>query len=637
MSLQESFLDGTAFVDLTEVEEPRQIVENTLIALRVPASQAASPEVRLQAFLKLRRLLLILDNCEPLIPAAAPMIRALLRNCPDLRILATSRRSWGNITGERVYTVTPLTIPSPALLQRPENEIVAALPEFSAVRLFSERLTDRQPGFTLTARNATAVARICRLLDGLPLALELAAGWAQTLGLDEILSRLSRAAASAPAPELPRSHRTLLTAIEASYRMLSAAQQRFFARLCAFRGSWPLEAARAICLEEATAERLGELQDRSLLIAEPEGSDLRFRLLEAIRQFGRTQLARSSDLPNVLNRHLDFFLAQAEATETELTGPNQAACLERLELDHDNFRAALDHAEALNDGEKGLRLAGALWRFWYAHDHCREGYEWLTRMLTIGSEAPPALRLKAHGGAGNLAYRQTQYVQAQTHYEARLELEEEAANTRGIASALGSLANVACSTNDYARARNLFERSLSLFRETADARGISLSLGNLAIVACAEGDHALAGRYHTESIEMFRRSGDLPNLMTALNNLAETKLILREEADIGPLLRESLTVNRAIEIKHTLAHVLRLCSALAVRQGRWEHGAVLTGAEEALRERINVPAPPAAAAGQRQHQQALLEQLGSRPLQEANRRGRLMTEAEAIQFALSAL
>jgi predicted ATPase/DNA-binding CsgD family transcriptional regulator len=546
------FPDGVWFVPLEAVREPEAVAGAIAQALDLRASGTQPPAELLAHYLSTRRLLLILDNFEQVLPAAA-LVAELLAGCPDLSVLVTSRAPL-RLRWERESPVLPLALPDPS-----RSEDVEAVAHSSAVQLFVERAGDAVPDFRLTAENAGAVAEICRRLDGLPLAIELAAARSKLLPPAALRDRLERRLPllTGGARDLPPRHRTLRAALDWSYDLLTA------------------------------------LLNHGLLRRE-EGADgePRFRMLETVREYAAEQLAASVDAEPARGRHADYFVALAEQAQTALHGPEQGAWLRRLDVEHNNVRAAIDWSLQAGQPEIALRLGAALWRSCEMRGRLDEGRRWLERALAAGAEVPADLRAKAFNGAGCLAQVQGDYARATALLEQSLALRQELGDQSGAASVLNNLALVAVAQGDLARGRALHEQCLAILRTLGDRRRIGQSLNNLALVAHQQGDDAGATALLDESLAIARDQGDAWEVAARLGNLAA---IARREGDRARAtehLTESTTLFRALGERGRLAECLVEFAALAAAQGQPERAARLGGAAETLRAELGAPAEP---------------------------------------------
>ena len=438
--LVDVFADGVWFVPLAAIADPALVVP--AIAQSLGLSEVASQPLLniVQDYLKDKQALLLLDNFEHL-TSAASTISALLAACPTLKVLITSREPL-RITGEREIPVPPLSLPSSRQVR---GLSPAAFLEYPAIRLFVERAQTVKPDFALTEAIAADVAAICLRLDGLPLAIELAAARVRVLPPGQLLARLDRRLKilTGGNRDLPARQQTLRAAIEWSHELLDPDEQSLFAHLAVFAGGCTLEAAEAVCgahggHEIDVLDGLDSLSQKSLLRPE-EGSEgwTRFTMLETIREYALERLDASGEADSLRQAHARFFLDLAEAAEPQLTGPDQVLWLDRLGTEHDNLRAALGWLERSSEREPWLRLSGALWRFWWVRGHMTEGRGWLARALAETDGLPPAVRAKSLSGAGILAESQGDYVQAKALHEESLALARQSGDRFAIAASYG--------------------------------------------------------------------------------------------------------------------------------------------------------------------------------------------------------
>jgi len=412
--LLDEFKDGVWFVDLAPISEPTLVPHAVATAMKIPEQQGRPTLTALSEYLHPRQLLLILDNCEHLLVACAGLADALLRACPHLKILTTSRQPL-EVEGETTWRVPSL--PLPDVQQRmlsPEG-----LRANDAVRLFVERASAASPEFGLTDRNAMVVAKVCNRLDGIPLAIELAAARVRTMSVERIVERLDdrfRLLATGGSTALPR-HRTLRGAMDWSYDLLSEAERAMLRRLSVFAGGFTLDAAEGVCAGDSVQRDdvlplLTQLVDKSLVVLYEHDGTERYRLLETVRQYTADKLAESGESADTRRRHRDWYLALALQADAELRGPTQRVWIARLEAERDNVRAALAWSLSEDGGEAGLRLAGAMAWFWVMQANVNEGREWLEKALSSVREPSPAARAKALNGAGIMAWRQGDLVAA---------------------------------------------------------------------------------------------------------------------------------------------------------------------------------------------------------------------------------
>jgi predicted ATPase/DNA-binding SARP family transcriptional activator len=467
-----SYPDGVWLVELAPLSEGDLVAQEVAGALEVPERPGEPLSDTLVDALGDKGLLLVLDNCEHLVEAAAQLVDALLNSCPRLGVLATSREPLG-IGGELLWQVAPLSLPATTDGGLDGGSTAESVMRYEAVRLFVERARLRLPNFELTQENAGAVARVCRKLEGIPLAIELATARMGALAVEQVAQRLEASLdvlrASSRTAE-PR-HRTLKATLDWSYDLLSEVEQALFGRLSVFAGGWTLEAAEAACSagvieQEDVLDLLGGLVDKSLVVAGAStGGAVRYRMLEPIRQYAQEKLDESGEADELHHRHATFFLALAEEAEPELVGAQQSVWVERLEGEHDNMREALSWVLERGEASLALRLGAALWRFWHVRGYLSEGIRWLERALADSEAVSAATRLKALEGMGWLTQLQGDTERAEATYEEMLELSKELGDKGNVATALNSLGTVAAQQGDNERARILLQENLHVLLE----------------------------------------------------------------------------------------------------------------------------------------------------------------------------
>ena len=587
--LLDLFADGAYVVALAPLTDPDQVasVIAATLGLREEGGQSAGESVRRR--LRARHMLLVLDNFEH-VAAAAVLVVNLLTVCPRLTVLVTSRAPL-HVRGEQTFAVSPLTLPDPT-----DPLPVDTLTQYSAIELFLQRARALAPDFELTGANAPAVAAICRRLDGLPLAIELAVPRIALLPPQALLARLERRLSLliAGAHDLPQRQRTLRAAIAWSYDLLDADERALFARLGIFVGSCTLEAAEAVRgtagdRQDTVLDRLASLMSKSLLRMDVGGhGEPRFGMLETIGEYALERLAESGDEEESRRRHAGYYLALAEAAETELTGPTQGMWLERLEDDGDNLRAALQWARESGEIETGLRLAGALWRFWYTRGYQREGRGWLEGLLALAVTGPsgPSMvaQAKALNAAGVLAYYQGDCVRAIALHEESLALRRELADKQAIASSLHNLASNVALCGDHERAVDLYEESLALSRELGAKLAIAATLSNLGDIAREQGSYGRATALSEESLALMRELGDTWGIALLLTNLGRLAREQRDYRHAAGLYAESLALYRRLGDKSEVIACLQDVADLINRQGQVEQAARLYGAVAAGRD-----------------------------------------------------
>ncbi len=613
--LRGTFGDALCFVPLADVTNAQRIPDAIRDALGRGRSASGAPPPPLTALveaLRERPFLLILDNCEHLADAATAFLRDLLAEVSPLICLVTSRQRLG-IAGEREFPVLPLPTPGDAHDEPAAPEQLAG---FASVALFADRARAARPDFAVTTGNAADVAALCRRLEGIPLALELAAARSGALSPAQMLSQLERRfdfLVSRERDVAPR-HRSLRAALDWSCALLPADLARFFAHLSLFRGGWTHEAAALVgAVTPARAlEYLELLQDGSLVLArEQRDGAMRFRMLETVRERAAELFREESADRRAASgrRHAGYFLHLAEQAEPQLLGAQQADWLDRLEAEHDNLRAALTFCQSNGDGraaQAGLRLAGALWRFWYIHGHVAEGRERLAAVLartetsSAGNGDDPQeddsqeqeradARARALNGAGNLADHQGDYDAARAFYEECLELRRGYGDREGVAIALNNLGQVAHDQGDYARAHAFFEESLALWWEMRGRWGIAHLLDNKGRVARCQGDDATADSLFAVSLAMRRELGDKWGIGASLINLGVAAGDAGNVARARAFLEEGIAVWRELGDRRGIARCLEALAELWGAQGQPERMARLLGAAQTLRETVCSP------------------------------------------------
>ncbi len=583
------FADGVYVIALAPVTDPDQVASVIAATLGVREEGGQSVGESVRAHLRERHMLLVLDNFEH-VAAAAVLVVDLLTVCPRLTVLVTSRAPL-HVRGEQTFAVSPLALPDPT-----DPLPVDTLTQYSAIELFLQRARALAPDFELTVANAPAVVAICRRLDGLPLAIELAAPRIALLPPQALLARLERRLSLliAGAHDLPRRQRTLRTAIAWSYDLLDADERALFARLGIFVVNCTLEAAEAVCgtagdRQDTVLDRLASLMNKSLLRMDVGGhGEPRFGMLETIREYALERLAESGDEEESRRRHAGYYLALAEAAEPELTGPTQGMWLERLEDEGDNLRAALRWARESEEIETGLRLAGALWRFWYTRGYQREGRGWLEGLLALAVTGPdgPSMvaQAKALNAAGVLAYYQGDCVQAIALHEESLALRRELADKQAIASSLHNLASNVALCGDHERAVELYEESLALSRDLGAKLAIAATLSNLGDIAREQGAYGRATALSEESLALMRELGDTWGIALLLTNLGRLACEQRDYRRAAGLYAESLALYRRLGDKSEVIACLQDVADLIYRQGQAEQAARLYGAVAAGRD-----------------------------------------------------
>jgi predicted ATPase len=627
----EAYPDGVWLVELAPLSEPALVERRLATVLGIRDDAAAGgprgPTLtgRLVDHLATRRTLLLFDNCEHLVEACAELAAALLGACPDLTILATSREPLG-VTGEVTFGLASLAVPD-----SPDPERIR---QVEAVRLFTDRAGMVVPGFELTADNAPAVASLCRRLDGIPLAIELAAARMRSLTPQQLDARLGdrfRLLASGSRTALPR-HQTLRAAIDWSHRLLEESEQLVFRRLSVFAGGCSLEAAEEVCADDGVDVLLtvAALVDKSLLVH--DATESRYRMLETIREFAWAKLADASEVDACQRRHRDWCLTLAEAAE--YNAPSAAAWEARLAAEQDNFRAALawDGPDG-DDGDTRLRLAAALWLFWWSRAQSGEGRDWLERALRAGQAAPAAARANALAGVGVLAMEQGDAVSALGFHRQSLQLYEQLGDRRGVAEVLLGMGHIAALQGRHADGRAMLEDAVRAARAAQDERLTALARNHLGNAIYLQGDPASARRSFEQARDGMRSVGDLQGAAVSGIEIGLCALELGDHTEASSLVREGLQASRELDFRWGELFGLDASGLLAVRTGNWEAAAILFGATELLRTSSPAPIPAVRESGIA----AVKAALDPATLATAWDNGTAMTLDQAITYALETL
>jgi len=685
MATRHRFSGGAWWVDLSGVTGPDQLPGTVAAALGVPQAPGQDPAAIVVRHLRSRTTLLVLDNCEQVVAGAARVAERLLTSCPGLTVVATSREMLG-VPGERAFRVDGLGLPA-------ADEDAA-----DAVQLFIERARAITPGYAVEPADRTAVARLCRQLDGLPLAIELAAAQAGILGAAEIARRLRGGAGLLrnPSRSAPERHQTLQATLEWSYRLLSQEEQALFRRLSCFSGSFSLPAAEVVTaldgIEPAdVAGLLAALVGKSLVVVARPGGDsaYRYRMLETIRAYGADALAMSGEQAAVSRAHAAYYLSLATQAQSGLEGAAQARWLDQLGTDHDNIRAVLQRtlgssepAIAAPEGRQlGARMAALMWPFWYRRGDYHEARAWLERAAeaVLRDPVPALVMAAALTGAGVLAFLQCDYAVATERLTKARAVYEEEGDQAGLATTLQRLGSIAREEGRYADARLLHEESLVLFKERADPVGIAASQDYLAFTAWLAADAERAAELSGQAVAGFRAAGLRQETSAALVNhgvavylagdpergaallqesldiatrlgyregmawaLNELALIISDDDPLtaADMLAESMEIHASLGDRWRVASVAEAIAGLAAHPGLAGSvdpavAASLLGGAAALRESLGTPVPPAERSARTRCVRSMRDQLGRR-FQGTWDRGHMMTLEELVDASLRA-
>jgi predicted ATPase/class 3 adenylate cyclase len=583
--------DGVFFVDLAPVRDSGDVVPAIGAVLGVRENPGESRLETLVRALRERRMLLLLDNCDQVLEAAAD-VAGLLAASPHVTFLTTSREPL-RVRAERTFLVSPLPLPDSQQVSD-----LAALGQEPAVALFIERSQAADPAFALTETSGTAVAAICRRLDGLPLAIELAAARVRLLPPEALLARLERSLPllTSGARDAPDRQRTLRNTIAWSHDLLSSEEQALFRRLSTFMGGWTMEAAEAVVSPDGEIDvlgGLGNLVERSLVQpGDSAADDPRFGMLETIREFGLEQLVASGEEAQTRGRHAMWLLAFAERAEPELFRAEQQTWRQRLEAERPNIRAALAWFEQTADAERAQQLAGALAAFGWMSGHLREGQDWLRRALAIPGETSPAVRVWSLIGSGTLNWFLGDNEAARALLEQSLAVSRDGEFALGVAHSLRMLTMVAWTQGDREQALSLGEDAIARMREVGHPDWLAISLADIGTVALLNGDHARGNDWSQEGLALSRALG---NRWFTANHLSDLGAIAHGQGDLVVAARhyaESTCLLREVGDPWYIASPLAGLAAIAVAHGRLETAARLLGLATTLRERSGSTAWP---------------------------------------------
>jgi predicted ATPase/class 3 adenylate cyclase len=667
--LLDEFADGVFFIALAPITEPALVVPTIAHTLGLREAGGQPLDETLGEYVAEKELLLLVDNFEQVVEAA-PTLSELLSAARKVKLLVTSRFAL-RVSAEHEYPVPPLSLPNPRRL--PD---LGTLSQYESVRLFVARAQAVKPDFEVTNANAPAVAEICVRVDGLPLAIELAAARVKLLSPEGILKRLEQRLKllTGGARELPARQQTLRGAIDWSYGLLDPDEQRFFARLAVFVGGCSLEAAEDVC--EVDLDILASLVDKSLLRQQGPEEEPRFEMLESLREYALERLEESGERDELDRRHAKYFLALAETAEPALLGPELGVWLESLTAEQGNLRTVL--AWALGKGELelelGLRVAGALWRYWETRGHKGELHEWLRAALTRAEEVDSAARAKAlvvlgrfdldrgdfepaveglteaetlfrHLGdmrgaafaatqSGWIALAKGDYERSESICADAAALARESGDAWVLMGALNALAGPVLEQGDLARGRALLEETLALGRGLRDRRACAVCLSNLALVATLEGDHEASRPLLQESLQLSRELQDASGVARALYGLGQAANLSGAFYEAETLLRETVELERELREDFRFGECFRELAVAALGLGDCERAALLFGAGQAVYDRIGGSPSGVDLARYDDALAAVRRELGDERLEQALHEGRAFDVEQAVAYVL---
>ncbi len=669
------FPDGVFWVPLAQLHQPELLWSAVADALGLALHGADEPATQLQRHLQEKELLLLLDNFEQL-REAGTWLAQLLRDAPGVTLLVTSRERL-ELQGEWLVGLGGLDVPDDA----------SAIERSGAGQLWLQTARRAYAGYSLSDDDRPCVARICRIVEGMPLAIELAAAWVRVLECHEIAAEIEHGLAllTTTLRDVPERHRSLRAVLDRSWQQLDATEQCILRQLSVFRGGFERDAAALVA--GADVAQLAALIDKSLLRGStPTARHRRFDLHELVRQYAFEQLAAAGETAQTRERHLHYVLDLAEQAAPHFTGAEERRWIARLDAEHGNLRAALEWATEQQAGDLAARICAAIWRFWHTRGYLTEGRRWIAGALeSAGSSAAghadgrrsdvdPLVRAHVLKGAGVLAWAQSDYAAARTAFDTALALYHNLSDTDGIAALSGNLGVLAMYQGEYeqatalletslalrreqgdtwstaaclhnlgalagkrgelARSRTYYEQALDLYRDVGHDRGIAIVLGNLADIAEIEGHLDRARRLAFESLDLLRKLDDTPGTARILTRVASLALLRNDVAQARAYYTESLRLMQAVGDQEYCAIGLEGFAAVAVAQERWQRAARLWGAAEALRAAIDVPLPPSMRVEHEPRLATARTHLDERDFDAAWAEGRGMSAEQAIAYAL---
>jgi predicted ATPase len=659
-----AFRDGVWIVDLTPIRDPALVQSEIAKALSVRAEPGRPPNDAICAHLRVRSLLLILDNCEHLLTASAQIVHAIVQASPYVRVLATSREPL-NIHGEQRYSLSPFPVPD-------ITAGTAALSCAPAVWLFVERAQLCRPGFSLSDHNAAAVAELVGRLEGIPLAIELAAARMRSLTVQELNRRIADRfrVLTSETRMISARQQSLRAVIDWSYDLLNERERECLCRISVFAGGWTLDAAEAVCGGEGVHDHLVALVDKSLITADERDGTMRYRMLETVREYARERLRQLDGEAEARGRHLTYFRTLGEEAEPHLRGSEQVIWLSRVESERDNIAEALTWSAHDGDAESGLRLACAISWYWYVRGYLEEGRAWICTLLDAVQDAPAALRAKALSRAGLLTsardaagqfaeqslaiYRELgdrdgiatslinlgssaaardDSTSARALYEESLAIFRSLRNRAASAVALTSLANLATREHDLPSARALLDECLGIWRELRHDWGTANCLNALGGVAYDESDYATAHARYEESLRIRRTLGDRSGIADSLNGLGNVARVRNDYSTARSLHEQSLAISTRLDDAWNVINSLEGLAAIAAGENLADRVALILGAIEALCEEKHISASVRDPSLPKWVDSAR-SALGDAAFETAWRAGRAMTQERAIQYAL---
>lgn len=627
------FADGVWLVELAPLTDPALVPQTVAEAMHILEQPGRPHAEALATFLENKQLLLVFDNCEHLIAACASLIEHLLRACPNVHILATSRESL-RVPGEVIWRVPALTIPDPANLSPPEH-----LLEYEAIQLFVQHAGMAEPGFSFAPENAADIAQICHRLEGIPLAIEMAAAQVSALSVAEIAGSLGNqhALLSSGSRTAQLRHQTLRATLDWSYNLLSPVEQTLLAKLSVFTGSWTVDAAKAVCADSEVLPHLLQLVHKSLVVSMLRESrdQTRYQMLEVVRQYAGEKLG-AQEARTLRQRHLDFYLDLAEMAEPKLHTGEAAYWLDRLELEHDNLRAAIDWVFENGESTSGLRLVGALCEFWEGRNHFQEQRQQLSKALAKSNPAERTfIRAKVLNDAGAVEWFYRNHDEARRLLNDALSISVELNDQAGIAQSLFYLGWDAQSQEDYSTARSRIENALSIWRTLGDKLNIAIALIVLAANAERQGDRPEARNLLEEVLSSMTALEDKIFRARALYRLGRIALHDGDQATAAAMCRQSLHLILEMGDQKEAASCLATFAAVAQARGQSLVAAQILGFVESLLAELGIPFLHGDVVEYEHTRGALQTELGEATFDAAQAEGRAMTFEQVVEYMLA--
>lgn len=645
----DEYEDGVWVIELAAISDPRLVVQAIALELGIREGTTLELFATLSEVLRPKKMLLVLDNCEHLTQACAEVAGKLLQACPRLSVLATSREALG-ITGETMWRVPPLSVPNVTVKKK--SELVGQVANYDAAKLFIERAIAVQPRFQVTERNVEALVQICKWLDGIPLALELAAARVKLLSVEQIATRLNdkfNFLTTGSTIVLER-HRTLRALIDWGYDLLSPKERALLQRLSVFAGGWTIEAAETVCagdglLSGEVMDLLGSLVNKSLVAVdeqtEAEQPELRYFMLETIREYAQEKLKLEAQNPaQYSENHARFFLSLVETSEPQINGTEQTYWLKKLNDEHNNIRVALDWTLKFSDQalkEVGVRIAASLMWFWDKCGFVTEGCRWLELALAQANDFSADLRARVLVSLSFLVLRHGEYQRSVELGDVSIALFKAVGNIGGEAWAHCTIGLAQLQMADYFNAYQHFTTGVELYRQINDKWGIGTGLFHLGFLIGGAGDAEGGRKFFEQSLELMREVGDSRRVAMVQMYLGGMITVTRSEKDYvmaDALIREGLSFQRNLGDTFMILHGLEALAWTEVVQGEFVRAAKLFGAAEGLREVYGAPLPPFSIPFQQMHTALAQEALGVAEFAAILEQARSATLEQAIDFAL---